>query len=131
MPPGSSCGSGYVSTLNSFTNPASFTKHCSPELWSWRTPWEWKMENRQFSVLNSQFTIDRAIDRALLGFELTREEGIALARARGPELEALVTAADDLRRRSSGEMVTYVVNRNINFTNICFVGCKFCAFGKG
>ena len=84
---------------------------------------------------NEAATIDRAvaraIDRALAGHELTREEGLSLVRTRGPELAALVGAADRLRRQSKGEVITYVVNRNINFTNVCVVGCKFCAFGKG
>jgi 7,8-didemethyl-8-hydroxy-5-deazariboflavin synthase CofH subunit len=75
--------------------------------------------------------VARAIDRALSGLELTREDGLALARASGQELDALVAASDELRRQVKGEVVTYVVNRNINFTNVCFVGCKFCAFGKG
>ena len=44
---------------------------------------------------------------------------------------ALLVAADILRRELVGNLVTYVVNRNINFTNVCFVGCKFCAFSRG
>ena len=48
----------------------------------------------------------------------------------GPELEALCRLADDVRRDAVGETVTYVVNRNINFTNVCYVGCRFCAFAQ-
>lgn len=48
----------------------------------------------------------------------------------GPELEALCSLADDVRRDVVGEDVTYVVNRNINFTNVCYVGCRFCAFAQ-
>jgi 7,8-didemethyl-8-hydroxy-5-deazariboflavin synthase CofH subunit len=69
--------------------------------------------------------------RALEGRELGEAEGIVLARARGEELAALVAAADLLRRRTVGDVVTYVVCRNINFTNVCYVGCKFCAFSTG
>ena len=48
----------------------------------------------------------------------------------GPELDALCALADDLRRDAVGDEVTYVVNRNINFTNVCYVGCRFCAFAQ-
>jgi FO synthase len=65
------------------------------------------------------------------GGVLTRDECLELAYAEDGELIAVVAAADLLRRRLVGDVVTYVVNRNINFTNICFVGCKFCAFSRG
>ncbi len=65
------------------------------------------------------------------GAELTLEEGLRLATAEGPALNALVAFADHLRRETVGETITYVVNRNINFTNVCFVGCSFCGFGRG
>ncbi|MBT0565528.1 bifunctional FO biosynthesis protein CofGH [Williamsia sp. CHRR-6] len=55
---------------------------------------------------------------------------LALATADGPELEALVALADSLRASVVGDDVTYVVNRNINFTNICYTGCRFCAFAQ-
>ena len=75
-------------------------------------------------------TVARALDKALGGGELDYSEGLALAQARGHELEALVLAADQVRRERVGEVITYVVNRNINFTNICFIGCRFCAFSR-
>src|SRR6266849_1370822 len=65
------------------------------------------------------------------GAELTFEEGLLLATARDPALEALVAVADELRQQTVGDAITYVVNRNINFTNVCFVGCSFCGFGRG
>src|SRR5256884_2618852 len=65
------------------------------------------------------------------GSVLSREQGLALANAEGDDLVGLLVAADELRRDLVGNIVTYVVNRNINFTNICFVGCKFCAFSRG
>ncbi len=68
---------------------------------------------------------------AASGAELTFEQGLLLATAEGPALETLVSVADQLRRETIGEAITYVVNRNINFTNICFVGCSFCGFGRG
>jgi FO synthase len=65
------------------------------------------------------------------GAELTFEQGLRLATAEGSALDALIAVADGLRRETVGETVTYVANRNINFTNVCFVGCSFCGFGKG
>ena len=62
---------------------------------------------------------------------LTRKQCLHLAAAENNDLLALVVAADELRRSIVGDVVTYVVNRNINFTNVCFVGCKFCAFSRG
>lgn len=62
---------------------------------------------------------------------LSREECSQLANAEGNDLLGLLVAADLLREELAGKIVTYVVNRNINFTNICFVGCKFCAFSRG
>jgi 7,8-didemethyl-8-hydroxy-5-deazariboflavin synthase CofH subunit len=65
------------------------------------------------------------------GAVLSREQSVSLANAEGNDLLGLLVAADELRRELVGNIVTYVVNRNINFTNICFVGCKFCAFSRG
>jgi 7,8-didemethyl-8-hydroxy-5-deazariboflavin synthase CofH subunit len=65
------------------------------------------------------------------GAELTFEQARLLATAEGSSLEALVAMADRLRRETVGDTITYVVNRNINFTNVCFVGCSFCGFGRG
>ena len=65
------------------------------------------------------------------GAELTFEQGLLLATAQDPALEALVAVADQLRQQTVGDAITYVVNRNINFTNVCFVGCSFCGFGRG
>jgi 7,8-didemethyl-8-hydroxy-5-deazariboflavin synthase CofH subunit len=68
---------------------------------------------------------------SLNGGLLTREQAFLLARTEGDDLLGLLVAADLVRRELVGNLVTYVVNRNINFTNICFVGCKFCAFSRG
>ena len=65
------------------------------------------------------------------GTELSLEESYALASCEGDDLLGLLVAANLLRAELAGNLVTYVVNRNINFTNICFVGCKFCAFSRG
>ncbi len=58
------------------------------------------------------------------------DAAMALVLAEGPALEELARAADDLRRDVVGDEVTYVVNRNINFSNVCYVGCRFCAFAQ-
>ena len=68
------------------------------------------------------------LEKALAGSELSSEEGYLLGDVDGPELSALVLTADRIRQRRVGEVITYVVNRNINFTNVCFIGCRFCAF---
>jgi FO synthase len=75
--------------------------------------------------------VRECLESARAGAELTFEQALLLAVAEGPALDALVAVADALRREAAGEAITYVVNRNINFTNVCFVGCSFCGFGKG
>ena len=74
--------------------------------------------------------VARILDRALSGTDITAEEAEALLTSSGRELSAAVLAADALRRETVGEIVTYVVNRNINFTNVCIKGCGFCAFSR-
>ncbi|MFE9659119.1 bifunctional FO biosynthesis protein CofGH [Streptomyces sp. NPDC005955] len=61
---------------------------------------------------------------------LTDPEALALLHADGPALDALCRVADDLRKSVVGDAVTYVVTRNINFTNVCYTGCRFCAFAQ-
>ncbi len=61
---------------------------------------------------------------------LSDEHALTLMTAEGPLLEQVCRLADDLRRETNGDEVTYVVNRNINFTNVCYVGCRFCAFAQ-
>lgn len=71
------------------------------------------------------------LDRAAAGAMLGEAEIIRLFAARDAEVEQVCAAADSLRRRVNGDTVTYVVNRNINYTNICVYKCGFCAFSKG
>ncbi|MFG2194478.1 bifunctional FO biosynthesis protein CofGH [Streptomyces sp. NPDC048639] len=61
---------------------------------------------------------------------LTDDEALALLHADGPALDALCGIADDVRRAVVGDEVTYIVTRNINFTNVCYTGCRFCAFAQ-
>lgn len=70
------------------------------------------------------------LERSLDGQELCIDDGVALNEARGTDLHALCLVADELRRQQVGDHVTYVVNRNINFTNVCIKNCKFCAFAR-
>ena len=70
------------------------------------------------------------LDKALSGEDITSEEAVVLFGTEGQEYNAMVMTADELRRRTVGDIVTYVVNRNINFTNVCIKGCGFCAFSR-
>jgi FO synthase subunit 2 len=70
------------------------------------------------------------LGRALDEIELTPDEGVALATAAGRDHHALTLVADEMRRRQAGDLVTFVVNRNVNFTNVCIKHCTFCAFSR-
>src|SRR5262245_66587532 len=70
----------------------------------------------------------RLLDGALSGRELSQAEALRLLQADGADLHALVRAADVARRDDNGDDVSFVINRNINFTNVCYVGCSFCGF---
>jgi FO synthase len=74
--------------------------------------------------------IRSALAKAQRHRAISDEDALALFRAEGNALDALCRVADDLRREAVGDAVTYVVNRNINFTNVCYVGCRFCAFAQ-
>jgi len=71
------------------------------------------------------------LHKAQSGSELTQAEIVRLFRARGAESIAVCMAADELRQAVNGDVVSYVVTRNINYTNICYFKCQFCAFSKG
>ena len=71
------------------------------------------------------------IERVHSQERLTENEVVRLFSARGDDFTAIVNAADALRRSVNGDVVSYVVNRNINYTNICYFKCQFCAFSKG
>ncbi|MCH6562236.1 MAG: 5-amino-6-(D-ribitylamino)uracil--L-tyrosine 4-hydroxyphenyl transferase CofH [Myxococcales bacterium] len=70
------------------------------------------------------------LERALEGRELTRADAVVLLGAQGRDLQVLCSIADLARAEDVGDEVSYVVNRNINFTNICYVGCSFCGFAR-
>ena len=76
-------------------------------------------------------TVRALCDKAVRGDGLHESEITTLFSARGDDLVTVVRAADALRREVNGDQVTYVVNRNINYTNVCYFRCQFCAFSKG
>jgi len=75
-------------------------------------------------------TIEQVLDKQDSA-AIPREQWFPLAYAQGEDLLGLLVAANALRSELVGNLITYVVNRNINFTNVCFIGCKFCAFSRG
>jgi len=76
-------------------------------------------------------TVEEILDRALEGHELSRDDGVVLLEARSSEaIDHIRKTADQLRQQQSGDVVSYVINRNINFTNICEQHCSFCAFRR-
>ena len=75
--------------------------------------------------------VREVLEGVLAGEEPEVRELVDLFAARGPEVRAIAEVADELRRRAVGDTVTFVVNRNINYTNVCTFKCRFCAFSKG
>ena len=75
--------------------------------------------------------VEAAIAKAMAGRRLDEPEIVRLFAARDLDFQRVCTAADELRQAVSGDVIRYVVNRNINYTNICYYRCKFCAFSKG
>lgn len=82
-------------------------------------------------MISQTITIESILEQALAGKDLTETEGISLLQQKEPEIIAKIqTTADRLRQKQAGETVTYVINRNLNFTNICEQHCSFCAFRR-
>jgi len=79
---------------------------------------------------NADPIISSALDDALSDKDLSIKQAVELLDSRGVEMNMLVMVADELRRRVIGDKVTYVINRNINFTNVCIKRCGFCAFSR-
>jgi len=75
--------------------------------------------------------VAEVLEGVALGQEVGIDEIVTLFSARGPEVRQVAEVADDLRRRIAGDDITYVQNRNINYTNVCTFKCRFCAFSKG
>jgi len=91
----------------------------------------WRALSWEDALAAASRSVARLLEKSIAGVELDYAAGLKLAGVNGDDLVALVKVADELRRRDVGEHVTYVVNRNLNFTNICFVGCAFCGFSRG
>src|ERR1700733_8311706 len=91
---------------------------------------EWREIPWERALRAARPEVSDALEKALAGRDLGMEEGLILAKAEGDDLLALVRVADEIRRRVVGDRITYVVNRNLNFTNVCIVGCAFCGFGR-
>ena len=92
---------------------------------------EWREIPWDRALAGASPTVANALEKSLAGGDLGFEEGMTLASVEGNDLLALAKVADELRRRTVGYRITYVVNRNLNFTNICIVGCSFCGFSRG
>lgn len=91
---------------------------------------DWKEIPWDRAIRAASLAVASALEKALAGDDLGFDDGLRLATVEGDDFVALVKVADELRRRDVGDRVTYVVNRNLNFTNICIVGCAFCGFGR-
>lgn len=86
------------------------------------TNWNWE---QYVSISEAEI-----LNKSLAGKEISIEEGVELFEIKGSGILALMKVADLLRERSSGDQVSYVINRNINFTNVCIKRCGFCAFSR-
>ena len=89
------------------------------------------LERIQTTPTTVSSDISSILSRAEDEENLTEAEIVRLIQARGDDFSAVVQAADQLRQKHNGDVVSYVVNRNINYTNICYFKCQFCAFSKG
>ena len=80
---------------------------------------------------NRSSAISSILDRYVPGYDLTQEELVTLFSARGADLREVIDYADNVRKDLAGDSISFVINRNINYTNVCTFKCKFCAFSKG
>ncbi len=88
-------------------------------------------DNASVAFTRKGSAIDEILDGVQMGHEVGFDEIVALFGARGREVNAIAEVADQLRRETVGDAVTWVHNRNINYTNVCTFKCKFCGFSKG
>jgi FO synthase len=97
---------------------------------AWSDP-AWRAREDEADLVRLPADLRGILERGLEGRPPTRDEVERLFLARGSQVEAVAAVADALRRRACGEVVTYVVNRNINYTNQCYFRCGFCGFSRG
>lgn len=107
-----------------------------PKVDSWLTGQEGNIPADDFAAITASAPttstdVRGILDRAVAQQALSEAEIVRLFEARGPDFSAVCQAADQLREQRCGDTVSYVVNRNINYTNICYFKCQFCAFSKG
>ena len=102
--------------------PARISAQWSDPIW---------MSGRAPAELDAAGDLRQILDHSLSGSRPTRDEVERLFAARSDQVDAIAWTADQLRRRAVGDTVTYVINRNINYTNQCYFRCGFCAFSKG
>lgn len=82
----------------------------------------------QLGNIDSQ--VGDILSKTLDGYEVSQDDAVILFQSEGPELDALTATADLVREMSVGNKASFVITRNINFTNVCYMGCKFCGFAK-
>ena len=82
------------------------------------------------NIIPHSTPVTRILDRFTAGQEVSQQDGEILFAAEGADIAAITAMADNLRQQVNGDRVGFVVNRNINFTNICYMGCRFCGFAK-
>ena len=91
----------------------------------------WRETSSEQALRAASPAVANILGKALAGKDLDRGDALTLCSAEGDDLLAVLKTANELRRQAVGDQVTYVVNRNLNFTNVCIVGCAFCGFGRG
>ncbi|TKT74515.1 7,8-didemethyl-8-hydroxy-5-deazariboflavin synthase subunit CofH [Aquamicrobium sp. LC103] len=129
----------YLAKRQHWLTPAMQTaalQHSDAEGWARADPWSpgtLVSPKRPTPAITrlARSGIEASIDRAMAGERLHETEIARLFAARAGDFDVVVAAADVLRRKVSGDKVRYVVNRNINYTNVCTYKCSFCAFSKG
>ena len=124
--------------LNESVLPVALT-HSDSMGFARRDPWT-PGSNAKIPALETKLCLERGrssapiasiIERAQKQQALTEKEIEFLFKVRGPDFSAVIRAADQIRSEQAGDTVSYVVNRNINYTNVCYFRCQFCAFSKG
>ncbi len=128
----------YAADVARWAHPKIATRilqHADSEGWArddaWAPGLTFATKPRVVRLASVDPAIEAALGKARGGKRLNEAEIVRLFAARDADYEAVITAADELRQAVSGDVVRYVVNRNINYTNICYYRCKFCAFSKG
>jgi 7,8-didemethyl-8-hydroxy-5-deazariboflavin synthase CofH subunit len=91
----------------------------------------WREVSWEQAFRSASPSVAAVLEKALAEKDLDYDDGLTGCGATDADLLAVIKVADKLRRRAAGDRVTYVVNRNLNFTNVCIVGCAFCGFGRG